>query len=144
MPCFLCTSQCRTNFAGMPLLREMYKAAKRLYSADYYGYTNSDILISASLFPILVETRRHYQNHELTDGVIVVIFSDPTALCLCGRVQHFHTAVHSHRIARGVHHVHQRWHAQGAATSGVLLRAFSRKTLIGRISGSSTSRWIST
>ncbi|KAK8821351.1 hypothetical protein WA577_007699, partial [Blastocystis sp. JDR] len=72
-----------TNFAGMPLLREMYKAAKRLYSADYYGYTNSDILISASLFPILVETRRHYQNHELTDGhfvsaVVYNIFTPPS------------------------------------------------------------------
>ena len=70
---FYLTIQYRTNFAGMPLLREMYKAAKRLYDADYYGYTNSDILISASLFPILDAIRRDYKYHRLTDGVHLFI-----------------------------------------------------------------------
>lgn len=59
----------RTNFAGMPLLREMYKSARSLYDSSYYGYMNSDILISGSLLVILEELLRYHSRGMLTDGV---------------------------------------------------------------------------
>ena len=62
----------RTNFAGMPLLREMYKSARSLYRSKYYGYTNSDILISGSLLVILEELLLYHSRGMLTDGVRVV------------------------------------------------------------------------
>ena len=40
----------RSNFAGLPVVPELLKACKKLYSADFYGYVNSDILIAPSLF----------------------------------------------------------------------------------------------
>lgn len=62
----------RTNFAGMPLLREMYKSARSLYRSKYYGYTNSDILISGSLLVILEELLLYHSRGMLTDGVGVI------------------------------------------------------------------------
>ena len=62
----------RTNFAGMPLLREMYKSARSLYRSKYYGYTNSDILISGSLLVILEELLSYHSRGMLTDGVRVI------------------------------------------------------------------------
>lgn len=62
----------RTNFAGMPLLREMYKSARSLYRSKYYGYTNSDILISGSLLVILEELLLYHSRGMLTDGVRVI------------------------------------------------------------------------
>ena len=40
-----------------------------LYQAEYYGYINSDILISPSLFPVLTQLSNQYNYHHLTDGV---------------------------------------------------------------------------
>ena len=37
----------------MPLIRYMYNRTSHLVSSDYYGYINSDILISPSLFDAL-------------------------------------------------------------------------------------------
>ena len=42
---------------------------KSLYKADYYGYVNSDILLSPSLFPVLSELKEAHAIHQLTDGV---------------------------------------------------------------------------
>ena len=55
----------------MPLLREMYKSARSLYRSKYYGYTNSDILISGSLL-ILEELLLYHSRGMLTDGVRVI------------------------------------------------------------------------
>ena len=59
----------RSNWAGMPLLREVLKTMQQLYRAEYYGYMNSDILISASIFPVLADLSKRHANGGLTDGV---------------------------------------------------------------------------
>ena len=59
----------RTNYKGLPIIREIYLTLKTLYQAEYYGYINSDILISPSLFPVLTQLSNQYNNHHLTDGV---------------------------------------------------------------------------
>ena len=63
---------CRSNYAGMPLLREILKTMQQLYHAEYYGYMNSDILISASIFPILADLSKRHAKGGLTDGVSLV------------------------------------------------------------------------
>ena len=59
----------RTNYKGLPIIREIYMTLTTLYQAEYYGYINSDILISPSLFPVLTQLSNQYNNHHLTDGV---------------------------------------------------------------------------
>ena len=59
----------RTNYKGLPIIREIYLTLTTLYQAEYYGYINSDILISPSLFPVLTQLSNQYNNHYLTDGV---------------------------------------------------------------------------
>ena len=59
----------RTNYKGLPILREIYITLTTLYQAEYYGYINSDILISPSLFPVLTQLSNQYNHHHLTDGV---------------------------------------------------------------------------
>ena len=38
---------------GMPILRDMLVKAKELYESEYYGYINSDILLSLNVFEVL-------------------------------------------------------------------------------------------
>ena len=62
----------RTNFKGLPIVREMFTAMKKLYKAEYYGYVNSDILLSPSLFSVLSSLSSHYEKNELSDGVFLL------------------------------------------------------------------------
>ena len=41
------------NTFGMPFASYMYKRTQVLVKADYYGYINSDIIVSPNLFDIL-------------------------------------------------------------------------------------------
>ena len=47
----------------------MMKQLRERYSADYYGYVNRDVLVSASLFAVLEDLLIRYQNNEITDQV---------------------------------------------------------------------------
>lgn len=57
------------NEFGMPLIREMLLFAKRKYSADYYGYTNSDILLNPGLFKQLKVVSKAIATKELPKQV---------------------------------------------------------------------------
>ena len=43
----------RLNPYGMPIVRDMFIKATGLFDSDYYGYINSDILLSFNIFEIL-------------------------------------------------------------------------------------------
>lgn len=45
--------RCRTNRFGMPYVRGMFAKAKQMFDSDYYGYINSDILLTFNLFDVL-------------------------------------------------------------------------------------------
>lgn len=62
-------SSIRSNFATLPVVPELLKACKKLYSADFYGYVNSDILLAPALFPVLDFVLDQYKQGLLTDGV---------------------------------------------------------------------------
>lgn len=53
----------------------MYTVSRSLYQAQYYGYLNSDILLSPSLIPVLEKLSQSYQQGELTDGVMIDLSS---------------------------------------------------------------------
>ena len=59
----------RANFAGLPIVREMLKTCRTLYSSLYYGYINSDILLSPSIFSVLDFLLEFYNKHQLSEGV---------------------------------------------------------------------------
>ena len=42
---------------------------KDRYSAQFYGFINSDVLLSPSIFPILEELLLHHANQTITDEV---------------------------------------------------------------------------
>lgn len=56
-------------------MREIYTVSRSLYRAQYYGYLNSDILLSPSLIPVLEKLSQSYQQGELTDGVMIDLSS---------------------------------------------------------------------
>ena len=60
---------CRTNQFGLPYVRDLLLTLKDGYSAQYYGFINSDVLLSPSIFPILEELLLHHANHKITDEV---------------------------------------------------------------------------
>lgn len=43
----------RVNRFGMPFVRGMFVRAKQMFDSDYYGYINSDILLTFNLFDVL-------------------------------------------------------------------------------------------
>lgn len=81
IPAYMCESPLsltrRTNFAKLPVVPELLKACRKLYSADFYGYLNSDILPSPSLFPVLDFLLSKHSQGELTDGVSPLSRGEP-------------------------------------------------------------------
>ncbi|KAK8792138.1 hypothetical protein WA171_002393, partial [Blastocystis sp. BT1] len=59
------------NEFDLPIVPAMMKQLRERYSADYYGYVNSDVLVSASLFAVLEDLLIRYQNNEITDQFLV-------------------------------------------------------------------------
>lgn len=48
-----CEGKYELNPYGMPLASYMFNRTKHLVEADYYGYINSDIVISPNIFEVL-------------------------------------------------------------------------------------------
>lgn len=59
----------RSNFAGVPLLREVLLAARRLHAAEFYGFVDSTVLLSPSLAVLLDALAAQHARQKLTDGV---------------------------------------------------------------------------
>ena len=43
----------RTNPYKMPYIRDMFVTAKKLFDSCYYGYINSDVLLSYQIFDVI-------------------------------------------------------------------------------------------
>ena len=43
----------RINPYGLPYIQDMFVRATKMFSSDYYGYINSDIMLSYNIFEIL-------------------------------------------------------------------------------------------
>lgn len=64
-------SEYAVNEFGLPIVPGMMKQLKQYYRANYYGYVNSDVLVSASLFSVLENMLIRHRNHEITDQFLV-------------------------------------------------------------------------
>lgn len=43
----------RVNIHNMPIMRYMYMRSQKLFKSHYYGYINSDIIVTPNLFTVL-------------------------------------------------------------------------------------------
>ena len=58
-----------TNPYNMPLIRDLFQQAYHTFSADFYGYANSDVFISTSLFALLKEVKKKVAKMEFSHMV---------------------------------------------------------------------------
>lgn len=58
----------------MPIVRDMFVQAAQLFDSDYYGYINSDILLTFNIFEVLELCKKNalLGNISLRVGVIPV------------------------------------------------------------------------
>ena len=64
-----CEGKYELNPYGMPLASYMFNRTKYLVNADYYGYINSDIIISPNLFEILELSKKLVESGTISKKV---------------------------------------------------------------------------
>ena len=67
-------SSVETNEYNLPLVKSLLLTLRDYFSSDYYGYLNSDILLSPDVFYIL-ESLLTYQSSFTSSGVFYLILS---------------------------------------------------------------------
>lgn len=55
----------------MPIVGAMYTKAVELYDSEYYGYINSDILVSVNLFEVLELCRLNAEQGNINLRVVI-------------------------------------------------------------------------
>lgn len=55
----------------MPLASSMFNRAKELAKADYYGFINSDIILSPNIFGILKQCMNLVENGKISPKVSI-------------------------------------------------------------------------
>lgn len=58
-----------TNMYNLPLIRDLFQQAFHLIRSRFYGYVNSDILMSPVLFPFLAEVDQRIQQRDIPNNV---------------------------------------------------------------------------
>ena len=61
------------NIYGMPLVAYMYNRTRTLAEADYYGYINSDIIVSPNLFEVLSACDRLAKKGVISHKVLAYV-----------------------------------------------------------------------
>lgn len=76
----------RVNAYNMPLIRYMYNRTMHLVSSDYYGYINSDIIMTPNIFETLDATEQLVKEGKVNQNVLLFyLFNNSTRLLLlCG------------------------------------------------------------
>lgn len=64
-----CEGNYEVNVYGMPLASSMFDRAKKLARADYYGFINSDIILSPNIFGILKQCMNLVENGKISPKV---------------------------------------------------------------------------
>ena len=63
-----------TNEYNLPFVKSLLSTLRHFFTSDYYGYLNSDILLSPDVFYIL-ESLLTYQSSFTSSGVFILILS---------------------------------------------------------------------
>lgn len=61
----------QSNKYGMPLIRDLFLQSYHLVNSDYYGYINSDVVLSTSIFQFLSSIDIQVQNGTIPPNVIL-------------------------------------------------------------------------
>lgn len=61
----------QSNKYGMPLIRDLFLQSYHLVNSDYYGYINSDVVLSTSVFQFLSSIDIRVQNGTIPPNVIL-------------------------------------------------------------------------
>lgn len=74
------------NPYNMPLIRYMYNRTMQMVSSDYYGYINSDIVMTPNIFEALDATEKLVQEGKIKPKVnLKIVFKNSMKLRrLCG------------------------------------------------------------
>ena len=56
----------------MPVISDMFMKASRLFDSDYYGYINSDILVTPNLFQYIELCRLNAEEGNINKRVSVI------------------------------------------------------------------------
>ena len=56
----------------MPVINDMFMKAIRLFDSDYYGYINSDILVTPNLFQFIELCRLNAEEGNINKRVSVI------------------------------------------------------------------------
>ena len=59
----------QANMYGMPFVRDLYLKAYYTLNSHFYGYINSDIIISNSIFPFLKLVKQRMDRGKLPQKV---------------------------------------------------------------------------
>ena len=59
----------QANMYGMPFVRDLYLKAYYTLNSHFYGYINSDIIISNSIFPFLKLVKQRMDRGKLSQKV---------------------------------------------------------------------------
>ena len=60
-----------TNPYNMPLIRDLFQQAYHTFSADFYGYANSDVIMDVTIFSVLKEVKRRIDNKRYS-GIVEI------------------------------------------------------------------------
>ena len=66
----------RTNPYKMPYIRDMFVTAKKLFDSSYYGYINSDVLLSYQIFDVIKILRYNAHIGKLGPHVRSVVIAN--------------------------------------------------------------------
>lgn len=60
----------QSNKFGLPLIRDLFQQSYHLINSRFYGYINSDIIMSPTVFNFLTQVEKRIQKKEIPENVL--------------------------------------------------------------------------
>lgn len=59
----------QSNPFHMPFIRDLFLQSTQLYKSRFYGYVNSDVVMSPTVFDFLIEVETKLKSHKIPENV---------------------------------------------------------------------------
>ena len=59
----------QSNPFHMPFIRDLFLQSIQLYKSRFYGYVNSDVVMSPTVFDFLTEVETKLKSHKIPENV---------------------------------------------------------------------------
>ena len=59
----------QSNPFHIPLIRDLFLQSSQFYKSRFYGYVNSDIVMSPAIFDFLTEVETRMESHRIPENV---------------------------------------------------------------------------